>query len=67
MRPASVAVTVTEEGARSVEDAPASQAPDHDQVEDEVPPGNDYDLVLATPPSEIIPFMVRIVSIARGR
>jgi hypothetical protein len=52
---------------RSVGDPPEIQAPDHDQVEDEVPPGVGYNVVLATPPGEIIPFMARIVSIVRGR
>lgn len=65
--PAPVAVKVREEAPGFVDDTPPSQAPDDDQVEDDVPPGVEYDVVLATPPSEIIPFMARIVSIVRGR
>jgi hypothetical protein len=65
--PARDAVIVREEGSRPVDDPPASQAPDHDQVEDDVPPDVEYNVVLTTPPSKIIPFMVRVVAIVRGR
>ena len=32
-----------------------------------MPPGVEYNLVLTAPPSEIIPCMVRIVAVVRGR
>ena len=66
-QPAPDAATVRDESSRSIDDPPASQAPDHDQDEDEVPPGVEYNLVLTAPPSEIIPCMARVVAIVRGR
>ena len=32
-----------------------------------MPPGVEYNVVLTAPPSEIIPFLLQVVSILRGR
>jgi hypothetical protein len=61
------AVTARKEGDRPVDEIPMCDAPDRDEVEDDVLPGVEYNLVLTAPPGEIIPCLGRVVSIVRGR
>jgi hypothetical protein len=61
------ALAVVEESAQPVDRPPVSQAPDLDEVEEDMLPGVEYNVVLTAPPREIIPCLGQVVSIVRGR